>query len=178
MSTGEKKSKKGSGLPSDRDASQKNLIQSVMKPEVGERLYSSDTDNRRGNRYAAMHDKEDSMIDAIDMRRNMEKLIPLLDKFGQGKLDVRGFLGGVEGHLLRELLLIAFSGDSEKNKLDALKHLLGIAGHSPTQKHEIGRLDPQTPKEALLAMIRGSKRDLEDEGIRVVEDDDTKPEGT
>ena len=169
-----------------KKAEGKALIQQVLSPNEGEKVYSGTRDERISQKgrfqknFASefANRKEDSMIDAIDMRRNMQRLVPLLDKFGEGRLDIQGFLSGVSGHLLRELLVIAFSAESEKNKLDALKHLLGIAGHSPTQKHAIERLDPATPKEALLSMIRGSKRDLEDEGIEVVEDDEAKPEGS
>lgn len=161
-------------------------IQATITDARSERVYSSTKSrdatkaggkHQRSFRHSLAHDREDAMIDAIDMRRNMEKLVPLLDKFGEGKIDVQGFLNGVSGHMTREMLTIAMSGDSEKNRLDALKHLLGIAGHSPTQKHEIGRIDPSTPKEALLAIIRGSKRDLEDEGIEVTGDEPDKPEG-
>jgi hypothetical protein len=54
-----------------------------------------------------------------------------------------------------------------------MKTMLALAGHTATQKHEItGRVDPATPKAALMAMIRGSAKDLAAEGIEIVDDDE------
>lgn len=157
--------------PADKDSK----VYAYEKPQGASRRNGREQKNFR---HEIANSKEDSLIEAIDLRRDIAKLVPFLEKLDKGALDVRGFVDGISPQLLKQMLLVAFNGESEKNRLDSLKHLLGIAGHSPTQKHEIGRLDPETPKQALISMLRGAKRDLQDEGIEVVEDDSDKPEGT
>jgi hypothetical protein len=115
---------------------------------------------------------EHRLAASLDIKLNVEKLIPILERLDCGKIDVRGLFDAVSNEAALSLLKIALDGDNEKNKLDATKHLLALAGHNPAQKHEISRLDPNTPKEALLAMISGSKKDLEKAGIELVDDRD------
>ncbi len=115
---------------------------------------------------------EDDMIAAIDFRKGVDKMRPLLEKLVEDKFDPTSFFGAVSKYAAAELSSIAFTGEKEKNRLDALKHLLSLGGHTPTQKHEIGRIDSSTEKEALMSIIRGAQKDLLTEGIEFVDDDD------
>lgn len=114
---------------------------------------------------------EDNMIDAIDFRRGVEKLGPILEKLVSEKFDPTTFFGQISRFAAAELASVAFTGEKEKNRLDALKHLLALGGHTATQKHEISRIDPHTEKEALLSIVRGAKKDLLTQGIEIVDDD-------
>lgn len=115
------------------------------------------------------------MVRAIDSKRRLEKLAELLYKLDEGLIDVGGFASGVSKETIKNLLEIALEGESEKNRLDATKHLLGLAGHTVAQKHEVSRVDPNTPKESLIAMIKGSDKDLAKAGIEIVDDDNQDP---
>jgi hypothetical protein len=116
---------------------------------------------------------EQRMIRALDMKMHADKLVGILEKLDSGKLDVHGLFEGVSNQAAINLLSIAIGGDNERNRLDATKHLLALAGHNPAQKHQIERVDPNTPKEALLSMIAGSKKDLDRSGIEIVDDRDS-----
>lgn len=113
---------------------------------------------------------EDNMIEAIDFRRGLERLQPILEKLVEDKFDPTSFFGAVSKFAAAELASVAFTGEKEKNRLDALKHLLALGGHTATQKHEISRVDPNTEKEALISIVRGARKDLLAEGIEIVDD--------
>ena len=113
---------------------------------------------------------EDAFIDAYDSKRQFDKLMPILEKLNKGQLDVSGMFGETSAHAAVELLRIALAGDSERNRLDAVKHLLALGGHNPSQKHEISRVDPDTPKAAILSMLEGMKKDLAEAGVEVIDD--------
>jgi hypothetical protein len=113
---------------------------------------------------------EDDMIAAIDFRKDIAKMRPLLEKLVSDKFDPTSFFSSVSKFAAAELASVAFTGEKEKNRLDALKHLLALGGHTATQKHEISRVDPNTEKEALMSIVRGAQKDLLAEGIEIVDD--------
>lgn len=113
------------------------------------------------------------MIEAVDFKRGMDKMLPLLEKLVEDKFDPGTFFAGMSKFAAAELASVAFTGEKEKNRLDALKHLLALGGHTATQKHEISRVDPGTEKAAMLSIIRGAAKDLQAEGIEIVDDSDT-----
>lgn len=115
---------------------------------------------------------EHRMARALDIKLHAEKIAGILEKLESGKLDAQGLFEGVSNQVAVNLLQIAVSGDNEKNRLDATKHLLALAGHNPAQKHQFERIDPNTPKEALISMIAGSKKDLSQSGIEIIDDRD------
>ena len=123
--------------------------------------------------------QEEMVINAIDDLRAMRRLAPLILKMQSGKMSVEKALKTVSPDALSMLLMMAFSKEtSDKVQADVLKHILALSGHSATQKHQIERIDPNVPREALMAMIAGSKDELKKEGIEIVDDRDgeDKPE--
>lgn len=120
--------------------------------------------------YLNLAQQEDAMIAAVDFRTDMHRLKPLLEKLVEEKFDPGSFFGAVSKFAAAELASVAFTGEKEKNRLDALKHLLALGGHNATQKHEISRIDSNTEKEALMSIVRGAKKDLLAEGIEIVDD--------
>lgn len=120
--------------------------------------------------------KEEWLVEAMDNKGKLLKLADIFEKLSQNKIDIVTAFGSVSPAMFLEMTQIAVSGESEKNRLDAAKHLLALAGHTPTQRHEIGRLDPNTPKEALISLIAGAKKDLGDVGIEIVDDDEDQTE--
>ena len=97
-------------------------------------------------------------------------MAPHIEALNKGEIDVKQFISLANPAAAVQLAKLAFGAESEKTMLDALKHMLGIDGHVPTQKHEIGRLDPETPKSAILSQISGMKKELELAGIEIVDD--------
>ncbi len=130
------------------------------------------TRNHRGKQDHYLTDStiEDDMIAAVDFRKEMGTMRTILAKLVEDKYDPTSFFQGISKYAAAELASVAFTGEKEKNRLDALKHLLSLGGHTATQKHEISRMDPATPKEALLAHIMGGRKDLAEEGIEIVDD--------
>jgi len=128
--------------------------------------------NHRGKQDYSLTDAviEDNIIDAIDFRREFSQMKNILEKLAVDKTDPLTFCSEMSKFALMQLSSIAFTGEKEKNRLDAQKHLLALAGLNPTQKHEVSRLDPETPKSALMSIVRGSMKDLEAEGIEIVDD--------
>lgn len=114
---------------------------------------------------------EDKMIAMIDYKDEVEKLAPLLTKLQDDKLDPQSFLEASMKYALKQLVSIGLTGEKEKNRLDAVKHWLGVAGMSPTQKHEVSRgVDVNTEKEAMASIIRGAAKDLKKHGIEIIDD--------
>jgi hypothetical protein len=104
----------------------------------------------------------------------MKRLAPTILKLVNKKITLTQAIQDTSSESLIMLMKLAFSEGSDKVKADVLKHLLALAGHSPAQKHQIERVDVNTPKEALLAMINGASADLQKEGIEL--DDDREDE--
>lgn len=147
--------------------------------EPGEKLYGKNYEHRdrtAGSRKSSAHDRsnsrEDSLIEAIDMRKDIEIVARIFEKLDKGNVDLGGLFQGVSGPIAKKLIYIAIAGESEKNQLDAQKHLLALAGHSPIAKHAVATVDPNAPREALISMLLGTKDVLSKEGVEIV--DDTK----
>lgn len=129
----------------------------------------------KAGRYAKMADKqENKMASLLDTLSAIKKAVPKLSAYLEGKVPADVAFSSIAPASLFKLVEIMGSGESEKNQLDAAKHLLALAGHTPTQKHEIGRMDASTPKEALVSLIMGNKKALSESGIEVEDDDQNK----
>lgn len=114
------------------------------------------------------------MIAAIDMRRQLEKIAPILEKLEKGLIDLPQAFQQTSGMAFMRLLEFITNRDtSEKVAADASKHLLALAGFTAIQKHAIATVDAGQSKDALLALIAGSKDALLEEGIEI-EDDRSK----
>lgn len=118
------------------------------------------------------HKAEDDVIAAIDDLNALRRLAPTILKLTTKKISLEQAIRDTSSDSFIMLLKLAFSEGSDKVKADVLKHLLALAGHSPAQKHQIERLDSNTPKEALLAMISGATSELAKEGIEIDDDRD------
>jgi len=152
-----------------------NAKKEHAKQKAGVRTKAKAYNNVRGHRgkqdhYLTDATIEDDMIAAIDFRKDVAKMRPLLEKLVSDKFDPTSFFSSVSKFAAAELASVAFTGEKEKNRLDALKHLLALGGHTATQKHEISRVDPNTEKEALMSIVRGAQKDLLAEGIEIVDD--------
>jgi len=132
----------------------------------------------KDNRHARLQSnyKEDAMLDALDLKRQLEKLVPIFEKLDRGHFDISQALTAISGPALKQLVEIGFAGDSDKVKLDAVKHLLGLGGHTVVQKHALATVDASQSKEAFIAMISGASKDLEAVGIEFVDDDEPAAE--
>jgi hypothetical protein len=119
----------------------------------------------------SMKAKEEELIDAMDQIKAMRRMGPLVKKLLNKKVSLEQAFKENSTESFLMLMKMAFSdATSEKVKADILKHFLALAGHNPAQRHQIERVDPNTPKEALLAMLSGAGKDLAGEGIEVVDD--------
>jgi hypothetical protein len=119
--------------------------------------------------------KEDELINALDDLAAIKRLAPTILKLTKKKITLEQAIRETSSDAFMMLMKLGFSEGSDKVKADVLKHLLALAGHSPAQKHQIERVDSNTPKEALLAMITGASSDLEKEGIEIEDDRDEEP---
>lgn len=120
--------------------------------------------------------KEDELINALDDLEAIKRLAPTILKLTKKKITLEQAIRETSSDAFMMLMKLGFSEGSDKVKADVLKHLLALAGFSPAQKHQIERLDSNTPKEALIAMISGAAGELEKEGIEVDDDRDEKDE--
>lgn len=114
---------------------------------------------------------EDSLIDAIDIRKDIQEVAALLRDVSDKKMSLSTAFKSASPSMAKQLIKLAFGAVNEKNKLEAVKTLLALGGHQPTQKHEISRIDPDAPREAIMSMIRGSQKALADAGIEIVDDE-------
>lgn len=124
------------------------------------------------------HQQKDHMevrlVELVDNVKALRKFVPKLDEYLAGKIPADVAFASLGPAALQTLARIMAYGESEKNQMDAAKHLLGLAGYTPSQKHEISRVDANTPKEALVSLILGNKKTLEASGIEIVEDDESE----
>jgi hypothetical protein len=167
--------------PQLRTMKGKNLHKAAVLSTGGEKgspLKADVLAKGRDNRHARLQSnyKEDAMLDALDLKRQLEKLVPIFEKLDRGHFDIGQALTAISGPALKQLVELGFSGDSDKVKLDAVKHLLGLGGHVPVQKHLVGAVDATQSKEALKAMIAGASTDLAAEGIEIVDDREDQAE--
>lgn len=139
-----------------------------------QKQYQSQTESR-GNKghygnKGRLNYSEDSMADYLDNKRAYEKMAPFIEELMDGRMGVKDFITKMNPAAAVNLAKMALGSESEKIMLDAIKHMLGIDGHVPTQKHEIGRLDPETPKNAILSQISGMTKELAEAGIEIIDD--------
>jgi hypothetical protein len=157
-------------MPKGRDWEQLSVVNTGGQAP-NEKVKQTTAPLREGSgRRKSVNHKEDSMLDAIDLRRDLAKLVPIFEKLDTGAYDIGQALSSLSGPALKQLTMLAFAGESEKTVLEATKHVLGLAGFTPVQKHAVASFDANTSKEQLLSIIAGSKKDLEDEGIEIVDD--------
>lgn len=149
---------------SSEEADKKHPVKDVDYRANG---HSSD---RQSAAWRKKNQVEDMMIDLIDNKAALKKILPILERLDAGKMDVTTALQKASKLAFAEGLKLLFLSQSDKVKADLAKHFLALAGHTPTQKLELGRMDPETPKSALLAQLAGSKKDLEQAGIEVIDD--------
>ncbi len=125
--------------------------------------------------------QEEKMIEAIDDLRAMKRLAPTVMKLLKKKIPLDQAIKETSSETFLMLMKMAFTEGNPKVKSNVLMHMLSLAGYSATQKHQIERIDPDSPREALLSMIAGAKDDLSKEGIEVVDNrnlDDSNSEPT
>lgn len=118
--------------------------------------------------------KEDSIIDAIDMRNVLMKYSDYVDKLKTGKIDVQSFLGSVAPHVAIEMLKLALEGESEKVRLTAGQDLMDRAGYTKVQKFVGAVVDPRASEAQLISMIEGINRKTKT--IEIEEDDQDQEE--
>ncbi len=125
--------------------------------------------------YKASHNKEDELIQAIDDLKAMRRLAPTISKLLSKKIPLETAIKETSHETFMMLMKMAFTEANPKVKSQVLMHMLSLAGFSATQKHQVERIDPATPRDALLSMIAGAKSDLEAEGIDITDNRD-RPE--
>lgn len=154
----------------------KRLLERLANEEigVGKKAYQNQNHSEASkNAQRYKDDYEDKMISMLDQKNALLKLAPILKRLDKGTLDVQGAVEELAPRVLMEQMKILYSDHTtDKVKLDAIKHLLGVAGFAPSQKHEIGRLDPSTPRSSILSILEGAGKDLSAAGIEIVDDDD------
>lgn len=120
--------------------------------------------------YFSRNTKEDAIIEALDQRMHIEKLVDLAEKLDKRQLDPSQALTQMSPMMVIELLKLALAGQSENTRFNAVLEWLDRAGYTKVQKHAIATVDASQPKEALLSLIMGAKKELEKQGIQVVDD--------
>jgi hypothetical protein len=155
--------------------------QFASRKQIAQRLvgqYRSDNDDTRyvhvkGDKSPGdFNAYENNLVNSLDCWRDIQKMTKLLTQMDKGEIDLQSFFQGFSTEAAKTLILTAISGENEKNQLEAAKHLLALSGHAPSQKLQVERIDPDTPKQALISMLMGSRDALADEGI-IIEDDST-----
>jgi hypothetical protein len=137
--------------------------------EVGERLHQSPVMSSDNHEKFTRNSKEDRMLELIDNRRALEKLVDWVDKLQNNKTDVNNFFGGLAPEAAIELAGIMFSTKvGDKVKLEAIKDFLDRAGYSKVQKHAVASVDTESSKEAILSLIAGKSGKIPD--IEIIDD--------
>lgn len=124
----------------------------------------------RGDSGFQSNEKEDAIIEAIDMRRTLTKHADWIEKLRAGHVDVPQFLNGMAPDVAVNLLDLALNGSSDKIKLAAIQDMLDRAGYSKVTKVAAAVVDPNAPREQLVAMIAGLSSKTKE--IEIVDDDD------
>lgn len=154
----------------------KNSVQGSTPLRKGEKIHSevfNSHGRHKNNSHDSKNSREDALIDAIDLKRQIERLVPIFEKIDKGLLDVPGAASELSPALLKKVLQIALQGESEKNTLEAAKYVMALGGHSPVAKHAIAAVDASQPTEALIARVIGAKDILSKAGVVVVDDKET-----
>jgi len=122
------------------------------------------TPNAKQKSYIDVQRQEQMMVEAIDDLRALKRLGPIALKLQSKKMTLEQAIRESTNDSFLLLMKLAYSeATSDKVKADVLKHMLALAGHNPSQKHQIERIDPDTSREALLAMINGAEDVIEKE---------------
>jgi hypothetical protein len=112
--------------------------------------------------------KEEAIIDALDQKNFLLKHANWIEQLQDGRINVEGFLGALAPDVAIKLAELAFGGESDKVRLDAIKDFLDRAGFSKVNKHAVAAIDPNAPKEQLISLIEGLGKKNQD--IEFVDD--------
>lgn len=129
---------------------------------------------RQSMSYIDTKAQEEKMIEAIDDLRAMKRLAPTVLKLLSGKIPLERAIKESSNETFLMLMKMAFTEGNPKVKSNILMHMLALAGYSATQKHQIERVDPDTPRDALLSIIAGAREDLIKEGIEMADSRKTR----
>lgn len=101
--------------------------------------------------------KEDAMLDAIDYKRNLEKVANLLEGINSGKISMHDVFGQMSPDAFATVVKLMYMSNSDKTKLECAKEILDRAGYAPVKRaHIIGQgVDADTTEEELNALIKG-----------------------
>lgn len=149
------------------DRLQAQYLEEGEVPYIHERpQYVSQPKNRT---WMEKEKAENSIIDLIDMKDAIRRMLPYFRKMDQKKLDVAGLFQGISPEMAKILTVLAFGADSEKVRADSAKTLLALAGHTPINKHAVAAVDPTQPREALISLIQGALSGSKE--IEIVDDE-------
>lgn len=156
------------------NASKKELHEAICNENWGDDIAANmrprGQANARVNATGRNH-REAQLADALDMKRNLDKIIKIFDKLDKGKIDTQGAIQEISLDAIRQLTYFLYNDrSSEKTKLDAAKYIMGVAGMVPVQKHAVASVDASASKEQLLSLIAGNSGVLKEEGIEIVDD--------
>lgn len=132
----------------------------------------------RGAAIAALRadEVEDQIISAIDFQNSFNQALPILKKLHDKKISIKKAMELAGPLAVGEFFKLALgTATSERVKADLLKHMLAIAGVQPSQRIEVARVDADTPREALIAIIEGAAKEVKDLGVELVEDVEVEP---
>ena len=134
-----------------------------------ERLYQEPMKTQHSAEKYGKNNKEDMMLELIDQKRNLEKIVKMVETLENGKQDVMGALQDMSPQMLIELASMAFNQkESSKVRLEAVKDWLDRAGFGKVNKHAIAPVDASTPRDAILALITGKSKGAD---VEIVDDD-------
>lgn len=145
----------------------------AAQQELGpnERLKTQPIRSRHTDGKHAVNSREDSMIEMIDLKKQITTLLTIFERLDKGHIDTQQAIGELSGPALKKMVMHAFSEASQqKVSLDAIKQLLGMAGFTPVNKHVVGSVSADQSKEALLSLIAGSAKQLKQDGIEILDD--------
>jgi len=148
-----------------------SLVIQKAKPNKKKELpaRTSRTEKQRAN--LSSNAKENALIDAIDQKNSIQKFLEFQEKVKSGLIDPGQLMSGMAPEMAIELLKLAFDGETEKIRLEAIKDVLDRAGYTKVQKVALAQLDASQPKAQLLAFIEGLSKKS---GIIEIEDDKEK----
>jgi hypothetical protein len=122
--------------------------------------------------YHSVNHTEANMVAAIDNKNTLLKLADQLNKLTRTR-DVKGFIEDIAAETAVELATIAHDAKTPaKVRLQAIQDLLDRAGFGKVTKHAVARLDANASKEEILSAIYGTKKELKQVGIEIVDDDE------
>lgn len=115
--------------------------------------------------------QEDLMAAAIDHKNTLLKLQKQLERLSKTS-DVKGFIEDIAPETVLELALLAHDPKTaSKIRLAAIQDILDRAGYNKVTKHAVARIDASESKEAIIASIKGAKKELKGVGIEITDED-------